>query len=195
LANPAPGQQDGDMTSSVRFGWWPILHLVVALSAIAQGVIFVLVWAANLAFAQDPEGGEVIVSAMVALGWVEIGLAGVVVIGLAVGAWLHRPLWARGVASVILGMVLHWGWWLLDRKVDVFGTWNVEVADLAVRLERRLWTMLAVDVAAVVALVLGGLLLLWHRPRREPEFFPADEDASAPSEDLPVGQPTPDRGE
>ena len=33
------------MDFPVRLGWWPVLHLVVALSAIAHGAILVAVWA------------------------------------------------------------------------------------------------------------------------------------------------------
>ncbi|CAL8978842.1 hypothetical protein PROP_02611 [Propionicimonas sp. T2.31MG-18] len=164
------------MDFPVRLGWWPVLHLVVALSAISQGAILVGVWAANLTLAGDPAAGEAIVAAMVALGWVEIGLSAVIVIGLAVGAWLHRPLWARGVASVIIGMVLHWGWWLLDRRVDVFGTADLTVPDIEARLQLRLWTMLGIDVVSVVALVLGGILLVRHRPRSRGESDELDEE-------------------
>jgi hypothetical protein len=173
------------MESSVRVGWWPILHLVVALSAIAHGLIIVLIWVANLALAGDTAATESIVGAMLVLGWVEIGLGVLVIAGLAVGTWLHRPLWARGVALVIIGMVLHWGWWLIDRRIDVFGTSALVEGDpaLVTRLEARLWTMLAIDAVSVLLLVLGGALLIWHRPRPVPDF---DEDDEFAIEDAPA---------
>jgi len=169
------------MESTARFGWWPILHLVVALSAIAHGLIIVVVWVANLLLAGDEEVAPEILSTLLVLGWVEIGLGVLVLAGLAVGTWLHRPLWARGVASVILGMVLHWGWWLIDRRFDVFGTAGLSAGDPALisRLEARLWTMLAVDAVSVVLLVLGGVLLLRHRPRPVAEVNDAATDPQA----------------
>ncbi len=171
------------MDSTARIGWWPILHLVVALSALAHGLIIVLVWAVNLALAGDRVAAAGVVGTMLALGWVEIALGALVIGGLAVGTWLHRPLWGRGVASVILGMVLHWGWWLIDRRFDVFGTAALAVGDPALvgRLEARLWTMLAVDVVSVLLLLLGGFLLLRHRPRSVGE---ADEGVSGPDEGM-----------
>lgn len=155
-----------------------VLARVVAVAAVALGLCIVAVWVTNLALTKavtDEVGAEPIVMAMAVLGWVELGLAVVVVAGLATGAWLHRPLWARGVASVIVGMVLHWGWWLLDRRVDLFGTSSPDLspAELVARVDARMWTTLGIDVAAVLALLLGGVLLLLHR-RPDPDAVPDD---------------------
>nr|WP_300151300.1 hypothetical protein [Propionicimonas sp.] len=169
------------MDSTARFGWWPVLQFVVAVAAIALGVSLVLVWAANLALTEavtSTIGQDAVVSSMQVLGWVELGLSVIVLAGLAVGAWLHRPLWARGVASVIVGMTLHWGWWVLDRRFDLFGMAGLPEGDplLVSRAEARLWTMLAIDVAAVLALVLGGVLLVRHRSRGRDTAAGTDED-------------------
>lgn len=158
-----------------------ILARVVAIAAIALGLCIVLVWVTNLALlraATDAVGTDGIVTAMIVLGWVELGLSIVLLGGLATGVWLHRPLWARGVASVTIGLVLHWGWWLLDRRVDLFGTVGADPAspDLAARIEARMWTTLAVDAVAVVALLLGGVLLLRHARGSNP-----GASASAPT--------------
>jgi hypothetical protein len=158
------------MDSTARFGWWPVLQFVVAAAAMALGVCVVLVWVANFALTAavtDTISADAAVTAMQVLGWLELGLSGIVLIGLGVGAGLHRPLWARGVASVIIGMVLHWGWWLLDRRVDLFGMAGLAEGDplLVARAGARLWTMLAIDVVAVVTLLLGGVLLVRHRSR------------------------------
>lgn len=155
-----------------------VLARVVAVAAVALGLCIVAVWVTNLALTKavtDEVGAEPIVMAMAVLGWVELGLAVVVVAGLATGAWLHRPLWARGVASVIVGMVLHWGWWLLDRRVDLFGTSSPDLSppELVARVDARMWTTLGIDVAAVLALLLGGVLLLLHR-RPDPDAVPDD---------------------
>ncbi len=164
-------EQDGSMKS--------VLARVVAVAAIALGLCLVAVWVVNFALTEtvaDADPADPVVMAMAVLGWVELGLAVVVVAGLATGAWLHRPLWARGVASVIVGMALHWGWWLLDRRVDLFGTSSVDLspADLVARVEARMWTTLGIDVAAVLALLLGGVLLLLHRRPDHDAVLPDD---------------------
>ncbi len=151
---------------TVRFARW--LRLVVAWASLLLGLTLVAVWVANWALSRtvdDTTDGNAIVTTLLVQGWVVIVLTAVVVLGLAVGAWLHRPLWARGVALVMAGMVLHWGWWLLDRKVDLFGMASMEVDDpgLIPRAEARLWVTLGVDVVAVLALLIGGVLLLRQR--------------------------------
>ncbi|MCB0910884.1 MAG: hypothetical protein KDB60_04620 [Propionibacteriaceae bacterium] len=166
---------------TVRFGRW--LRIVVAISSLLLGASLVAVWVANLALTRtvdDTVDGEAVVNTMLVLGWVVIVLTGVVVLGLAVGAWLHRPLWARGVALVMAGMTLYWGWWLLDRRVDLFGmaALGADDAELYTRAEARLWTTLGIDVVAVLALLLGGVLLLRHR---EPEL----ESEPEPDADVP----------
>lgn len=163
-----------------------VLARVVAVAAVALGLCLVAAWVANFMMPQPSAelvDADPVVMAMAVLGWVELGLAVVVLAGLATGAWLHKPLWARGVASVIVGMALHWGWWLLDRRVDLFGTANpaLRPADLAARLDARMWVTLGIDVAAVVALLVGGVLLLRHASRPDPDAAPdavADDLAS-----------------
>lgn len=169
-----------------RFGRW--LRLVVAGSSLLLGLTLVAVWVANFALsrtADETVDGDAIVSLLAALGWVVIVLTGVVVLGLAVGAWLHRPLWARGVALVMTGMVLYWGWWLLDHRMDLFGMNALAPDDPALypRAEARLWTTLGLDVAAVLALLAGGALLLLHR---EPVAQPDDDQPADAQEPEPV---------
>ncbi|MGC3994281.1 MAG: hypothetical protein QM779_09275 [Propionicimonas sp.] len=153
---------------TARFSRW--LRLVVATAAIAQALCLVLVWVVNLwlsAALVDEVGSDGIVLTLSVLGWVELVLGLAVLGGLVVGLWLHRPLWARGVATVTIGMVLHWGWWLVDRRLDLFGLAGMDAGDPAYlgRVEVRLWTNLGIDALAVIALVLGGILLLRHHPR------------------------------
>ena len=93
---------------------------------IVMALAVVGVWMGNFAppraGRQKPRAQDAGLETLLVLGWVEIIAAAAVVLGLAVGLWFHRPLWAPGVLFVVLGMALHWGWWLLDRKVDMFGT-------------------------------------------------------------------------
>lgn len=149
------------------------LRLVVALAAIGQAAILAAVWVANFSLSVamvEEVGAEGIMTALSVLGWVELGLGLVVLAGLVTGLWRHRPLWARGVASVMIGMALHWGWWLLDRRLDLFGVAGLDPSDPAYlgRVETRLWTTLGMDVLAVAALVCGGVLLLRHKEPDDP---------------------------
>ena len=186
------------MDPMARPGWWPVLRVAVAVAAIAFGLSIVLAWVANIALSRmvtDEAGAAAVLGLLQVLGWVELGLSVVVLGGLAVGVWLHRPLWARGVASVTIGMLLHWGWWVLDRRFDLFGTYGLADDDpiLLARMETRLWTMLAVDVASILALVLGGALLLRHREPPAGEVG-ADPEPAEPEPDAapaPEGDATP----
>jgi len=105
--------------------WLPILRRTVGAAAIVMALAVVAVWAGNFAITKEVVeslGPDAIINLLTTLGWIEIVAGAVVVLGLAAGQWFHRPLWAPGVLFVVLGMALHWGWWLLDRRVDLFGT-------------------------------------------------------------------------
>jgi hypothetical protein len=150
--------------------WLPILRRSVAVAALAMALAVVGVWVGNFALigqvAQNVSAGPVL-DALLVLGWVEIVAAAAVVLGMAVGWWFHRPLWAPGVLFVVLGMALHWGWWFLDRKVDLFGTFGFNDPDpeLVRRAAVRMWVMLGVDSLAVLLLLLGAVLLFWRSGR------------------------------
>jgi hypothetical protein len=66
------------------------------------------------------------------------------------------------VLFVVLGMALHWGWWLLDRRVDLFGTSGFPDpdAELFRRAAVRMWVMFGIDSLSVAFLLLGAVLLL-----------------------------------
>lgn len=148
------------------------LRRTVGVVALIMAVAVVAVWAANLSMA-GPAQATVdtagIYYSLVTLGWVEIVAGATVLAGMGAGWWLHRPLWAPGVLAVVLGMTLHWGWWLLDRNVDFFGTtgFNDPDPELVRRATVRMWVMLGFDTVAVLLLLLGGILLL-RRARPEP---------------------------
>jgi hypothetical protein len=143
----------------------PILRRTVGAAAIAMALGVVAVWVGNLSMTKEvleALGTDGFISLLTALGWIEIVAGAVVVLGLAAGQWVHRPLWAPGVLFVVLGMALHWGWWLLDRKVDLFGTsgFNDPDPELFRRAAVRVWVMLGVDSLAVALLLVGAVLLL-----------------------------------
>lgn len=143
----------------------PLLRRTVGGAAILMALAVVAVWAGNFLLSKElveALGPDAILTLLTTLGWIEIVAGAVVVLGLAAGQWFHRPLWAPGVLFVVLGMALYWGWWLLDRKVDLFGTsgYSANDPELFRRAALRVWVMLGIDSLAVVLLVLGAVLLL-----------------------------------
>lgn len=143
----------------------PILRRTVGGAAIVMALAVVAVWAGNFALTKEVVealGADAIITLLTTLGWIEIVAGTVVVLGLAAGQWFHRPLWAPGVLFVVLGMALHWGWWLLDRKVDLFGTsgFNDPDPELLRRAAVRMWVMFGIDALSVALLLLGAVLLL-----------------------------------
>ena len=163
--------------------WLPILRRTVGVAAIVMALGVVAVWVGNFAITKEAVealGPDIIVNLLTTLGWIEIVAGAVVVLGLAVGQWFHRPLWAPGVLFVVLGMALHWGWWLLDRRVDLFGTAGFTDPDpeLLRRAAVRMWVMLGIDSFSVALLLVGAVLLL----RRAGRSGQADASADGSSE-------------
>jgi hypothetical protein len=159
--------------------WMPILRRTVGTAAIVMALAVVGVWAGNVAVAGDvvqTVGNDLVINTLMTLGWIEIVTGAVVVLGLAAGLWFHRPLWAPGVLAVVLGMALHWGWWVLDREVDLFGTsgFNDPDAELLHRAAVRMWVMFGADALAVVLLVIGAVLLFRTSRRSGQADAPSD---------------------
>jgi hypothetical protein len=167
--------------------WLPILRRTVGVAAVVMALAVVAVWAGNFALTKEVVealGADAIITLLTALGWIEIVAGAVVVLGLAAGQWFHRPLWAPGVLFVVLGMVLHWGWWLLDRKVDLFGTSGFTDPDpeLIRRAALRMWVMLGIDLLSVALLLLGAVLLM-RRASRSGQADPASDRGGESSGD------------
>ncbi|HEY3546497.1 MAG TPA: hypothetical protein VGK17_10440 [Propionicimonas sp.] len=167
--------------------WLPILRRTVGAAAIVMALGVVAVWAGNFAITKEAVealGPDIIVNLLTMLGWIEIVAGAVVVLGLAVGQWFHRPLWAPGVLFVVLGMALHWGWWLLDRRVDLFGTSGFTDPDpeLVRRAALRVWVMLAIDSFSIALLLVGAVLLL-RRAGRSGQAYAASDGSSEGSDD------------
>jgi hypothetical protein len=142
----------------------PTLRRTVGTAAIVMALAVVAVWAGNVALTGDAVqavGTDRVIDVLMTLGWIEIVASAAVVLGLAAGLWFHRPLWAPGVLAVVLGMALHWGWWVLDRKVDLFGTsgFNDPDPELLHRAAERMWVMFGADALAVLLLLFGAVLL------------------------------------
>jgi hypothetical protein len=176
-----------DGMHSPNTDWLPILRRTVGAAAIVMALGVVAVWAGNFAITKEAVeafGPDTIVNLLTTLGWIEIVAGAVVVLGLAVGQWFHRPLWAPGVLFVVLGMALHWGWWLLDRRVDLFGTSGFTDPDpeLLRRAAVRMWVMLGIDSFSVALLLVGAVLLL-RRAGRSGQAYAASDGSSEGSDD------------
>lgn len=177
---------------SQRFGQW--LRLVVAWSSLATALALVLVWIGNFVLdTTAPDGSaQVVLESLDILGWFELATSVVAILGLAVGVWFHKPLWARGVALVMIGLAIHWGWWILDRTVDVFGLGMLDPSDpqIVQRVSIRFWLTFALDLVAVPLLVAGGVALLRH-PMPDLESFEPDfpdDEPPAPNPVAPIAQ-------
>ena len=145
--------------------WLPILRRIVGTAAVAMAFAVIGVWVGNFALrgqVAENLGAGGLLDLLFVLGWVEIVTGAVVLLGFGVGLWFHRLLWAPGVLPVVFGMSLYWGWWLLDRRVDLFGTsgFNDPDPELFRRAVVRMWVMLGVDTVAVALLLVGAVLLL-----------------------------------
>lgn len=144
--------------------WLAILRRTVGTAAIVMALAVIAVWAGNVVVTRmvvEPDDIGRVIDTLTTLGWIEIVAGAAVVLGLAAGLWFHRPLWAPGVLAVVLGMALHWGWWVLDRKVDLFGTsgYNDPDPELLQRAAVRMWVMFGADAIAVLLLIFGAVLL------------------------------------
>lgn len=168
--------------------WLPLLRRTVGAAAIVTALGIVAVWAGNVAMTKEVLGAlgvDGFLTLLTALGWIEIVAGAVVVLGLAAGQWFHRPLWAPGVLFVVLGMALHWGWWLLDRRVDLFGTsgFNDPDPELLRRAAVRMWVMLGIDVLSVALLLFGAVLLLRRARRSGQAEAPSDGSSEGSGDD------------
>lgn len=96
---------------------------------------------------------------------IKVAATAVVAAGLIVG-WRQAPLlWTPGIGQVALGLVVNWGWWAVDRFVDVwqlgrFTGVDPSDPDLVNTLRAAEWVNLAADVVSVALLISGGIRLL-----------------------------------
>ena len=167
--------------------WLPILRRTVGTAAIVMALAVAGVWAGNVVLTRivvETVGADRVIDTLTTLGWIEIIAGAAVVLGLAAGLWFHRPLWAPGVLAVVLGMALHWGWWVLDRKVDLFGTsgFNDPDPELLQRAAVRMWVMFGADAVAVLLLLFGAVLLFRTSHRSRQADAPSDRSGE-PAED------------
>ena len=175
--------------------WMPILRRTVGTAAIVMALAVVGVWAGNFSLTRvvvETVGTDTVMGALTTLGWIEIVAAGAVVLGLAAGLWFHRLLWAPGVLAVVLGMVLHWGWWGLDREVDLFGTsgFNDPDPELLQRAAVRMWVMFGADAIALTLLFFGAVLLFRTNHRSGQADPTSDRSGERTDEDHDdVGRP------
>jgi hypothetical protein len=111
--------------------------------------------------------------------WLDLLASIVVVVGLILGWRLARPVWAQGLVPAALGLVVHWGWWKLNKAVDLWG-FNRYAADGS-GIDPELLRLgvlatgvsIAVSVAAIALLTYGGVRIL-RSPLPTPEPEPTE---------------------
>lgn len=160
--------------------WLAIVRRATGVAAIVVAAALTLTTALNFLLIEpvlSAVGAEAIGFAFDSLWWLQIIGSLVVLAGLIAGWRLDRPVWARGVTPVALGMVVLWGWLLLNRHVDLWG-WSRLTQEQVDRLPAdpellRLsylstFTWVTIHALAVALLVVGAVRLLRADRAREP---------------------------
>jgi len=153
---------------------------LVAAGGLSLGLIF------NFLIIQpivDAIGADGINLALELVWWPTVLASLVVVLGLIFGWRLAQPVWARGLVPSALGLVINWGWWKLDRAVDLWGfnRFTSQGDDLAPELFRlgliATVVNVSISVVAIALLTYGGVRIL-----RSPLLAPTPNPESEPTE-------------
>lgn len=147
---------------------------VTGFAAIVLGVAELLVLVANFSITEavlaviGVEGVHWILRSL----WViSIAATAVAAGGIIVG-WRQAPLlWTPGIGLVALGVLLHWGWWAVDRYTDI---WNLgrftgvdpDNPELLNALRAIVWVNVGVDVVTIALVLTGGIQLLRTHSRK-----------------------------
>jgi hypothetical protein len=157
---------------------WPKRVLGIAGLTAAVGMTTSLVLNLSLVPAvTDALGAEVIEALFSAAAWLTIVGSVAVLIGFGWGRWLSGPLWTKGIVALFGGLLLGWGWSLLNRKVDLWGVTaqvnaGVEVPSLSV------WAgVVTVGVSAIATvLVWVGAIRVLASPQTKTEVEPGAQE-------------------
>ena len=141
---------------------------VAGIAAIVLGAAELLSWVVGFSMTEAAVaaiGGDAF-AGILHIDWiVKLVATAVVAAGLFVG-WRQAPLlWTPGIGQVALGLVVRWGWWAVDRYVNV---WHLERfigvdpadPDLLNTLRASEWVNMATSVVAVALLLSGGIRLV-----------------------------------
>lgn len=151
---------------------WATWVLGIAAVTAAVGLTFSLVLNLSLVPAViDTLGVEVITALFAVAAWLTIiGSVGVL-IGFGWGRWLSGPLWVKGIVPLFVGLLLDWGWSLLNRSVDLWGVTAQRDAGVEVP-SVGLWPTVVIFGVSVIATVLvwvGAIRVLGSSPASEAE--------------------------
>lgn len=168
------------MDGTRELDWLSIIRRATGIAALVVAVAVVLTWVLQFTIVEpvlDAVGAEFIGWTFSVLYWLKLGGFLVVLAGLIVGWRLERPVWARGVTLVALGMVVLWGWELLVRNVDLWG-WSRLGEEQLQRVPPdpevlrigyvSVFAAMAVEAIAVALLLVGAVRLLRADRAREP---------------------------
>jgi hypothetical protein len=102
--------------------------------------------------------------------WIILLAATAVVAGGLIVGWRQAPLlWTPGIGPVVLGLVLRWGWWVVEQYADIWGFHQIvvtgdEPSPELVRLSQLAQGVdVAVSILVIALLVTGGVQLLRGR--------------------------------
>jgi hypothetical protein len=146
---------------------------VTGIAAIVLGAAELLSWVVGFGMTEtavETIGGDAFMWVLHVLWILELVATAVVAGGLIVG-WRQAPLlWTPGIGAVALGLVLHWGWWAVDRFTDVwhwgrFTGVDPSDPDYVWTVRASAWVDGAVGVVTIALLVSGGIRLLLLRRR------------------------------
>jgi hypothetical protein len=158
---------------------------VTGIAAIVLGIDELLVLVANFSITEQVLAviGDVGVHWVLRSLWViSIAATAVAAGGIIVG-WRQAPLlWTPGIGLVVLGVLLRWGWWAIDRYTDV---WNlgrftgVDPSDpeLLNTFRAMEWVDTGVSIVTIALLLAGGIQLV--RTRRRSESPESSDDDGA----------------
>ncbi len=151
--------EDGQLSRGVDLS---VAARVTGIAAIVLGAAELLSWVASFSMVEPVVaviGSHGFFLFFEVLWIVMVAATAVAAAGLIVGWRWSRPLWAPGIGLIASGLVLRWGWWLLDRFVDI---WNIARFTGADPADPELvWTgqaALLVDVGVSIVVI---VLLLW----------------------------------
>jgi hypothetical protein len=163
--------------------WLSILRRLTGVAATVVAATVVLARVLEFLIVQpvvDLIGAEGISYGFTTLWWASVAASLVILAALIAGWRLDRPAWAPGVLQVALGLVVWWGWGLLDRHIDLWGLRQLSAEQIDhfaddARLMALSYASVIVDVAiallAAMLLVVGARRLL-ERPMADLPFSP-----------------------
>lgn len=141
------------------------LPRIAGLAALVMAWLIILGWAVTLPGLRASGAVDASAGTMLLLpGRVAASLA---LVATFVAYWVRVPDARRGLPQVVIGLFLHWGWWLFVTSVNLWGIhpWVLVVPRLlGIEAWSPLMVNLGMDALAALLVFLGGVAILEGRP-------------------------------